>query len=561
MLSLGDNLEVTSAHGLGKGGVRPPLGGSSGGGLLHHLVDLLKRQTLGLGNKEVSVDQGTGAETSPDEEDGGLEVATVLADHVGGDNSNDGVPEPVGGSRDTNTTRSDGEREDLANDDPGTGTPGGGEEEDEDGDESNLGVDSADVVGDLSVGLVSSGRGVGVVESDGDTDDGDEELADKHTSSTDEEDAAAAESLDGPEGERSGEDVDDGEDNRDEEGVLDSTSGLEEGSRVVEDEVDTGPLLHHLKRSTEDSSAEVRLGVPEATLEAVGPAAEPGGVGNDLALVLLVGDNLSNFGLDKLGVLGLTTDTGEGVDSIFNAATLDEESRRVGKEEETTTEDNSPGELDANGDLVRLHAVEVLGCVDDARGEHNTDGDAELVTGNESTTNLLGANLGHVENDNSRLETDTDTSNETTDDDASQRVTVTSDHLDDNTDSVDNATIDDSPLATNAVGKITSDEGTEEGTARENRDDQRLVALAKGSLASTLDLLNEVLGAVDTVDVSGIVTEEDTTERGESAHEVGLPGNGSLNLLDIFSSLKGHGASALLGMGLFDAAHCELFDF
>lgn len=151
------------------------------------------------------------------------------------------------------------------------------------------------------------------------------------------------------------------------------------------------PLLHHLKRGTEDSSAKVRLAIPEAALEAVGPAADPRGRGNDLALVLLVGDNLSQLGLDILGVLGLTADTGEGVNGVFDAAPLDKVSGRVREEQETTTEDDSPGELDGDGDAVGAGAVEVLGSVDNAGGEQQTDGDAELVTSDESTANLAGA--------------------------------------------------------------------------------------------------------------------------------------------------------------------------
>jgi hypothetical protein len=550
VLSLGDDLDIAST---GEGLVRSPLGRGSGSGLLHHLINLLERETLGLGNEEVSVDEGACAETTPDEEDGRLEVSALLTDHVGGDDGNDGVREPVGGGGETDTTRSDGDGEDLADDDPGTRTPGGGEPEDEDGDESNLGVDGADVVGDHTVGILGSRRRVGVVESDSDTDDGDEELADKHTKSTDEEDGSTTKSLNSPEREGSGADVDEGEDERDEEDVVDGTGGLEEGSRVVEDEVDTGPLLHHLHGGTEDGSAEVRLAVPERTLEAVGPRAEPRGGGDHLALVLLVGDDLGNLRLDVLGVLGLTTDARKSVNSLFDLATLDKVSGRVGEEEETTSKDDSPGELDTDGDLVRLHGVELLSSVDDAGGEEETDGDTELVTGDESTTNTLGANLGHVENDDSGLETDTETSNETTDNDASKRITVTSDHLDNNTNAVDSATHDDSPLATHAVGKITSDQGTEEGTARENRDDERLVALGESLGTHALDLFDEVLGAVDTVDVTGIVTEEDTSERGEGAHHVGLPGDGSLDLLDIVGSLEGDRAVSLLGVMVFNA--------
>lgn len=96
-----------------------------------------------------------------------------------------------------------------------------------------------------------------MVEADGDTNDGNEELADEHTKSTNKKNGSTTESLNSPERQGSGADVDEGEDERDEEDVVDGTGGLEEGSRVVEDEVDTGPLLHHLHGGTEDGSAEV----------------------------------------------------------------------------------------------------------------------------------------------------------------------------------------------------------------------------------------------------------------------------------------------------------------
>ena len=51
------------------------------------------------------------------------------------------------GSGKTNTSGSDRKRENLANKDPGTGTPGRGEEEYEDSDERNLCVDGGNVVG------------------------------------------------------------------------------------------------------------------------------------------------------------------------------------------------------------------------------------------------------------------------------------------------------------------------------------------------------------------------------------------------------------------------------
>ena len=131
------------------------------------------------------------------------------------------VPEPVGGGGKSNTTRADREREDLANDDPGARAPGAGKEEDEDGDECDLGVDSRDVD---SAGL-TSGVLEGLVESNSDTNDGNEELADQHAKGTPDEQRTTTPLLNGVEGDRGGADVDKGEDHRDQEGVADGASG------------------------------------------------------------------------------------------------------------------------------------------------------------------------------------------------------------------------------------------------------------------------------------------------------------------------------------------------
>lgn len=252
-----------------EGGGWLPASRSTGSRLLHHAVDLLQRQTLGLGDEEVGVDEGASAKTTPHEEDARLQVAVSLTNHVGCNDGNNGVPQPVGGGGQGDTTGTDGQGEDLANQDPGAGAPGGSEKEDEDGDEGDLSVHGRDVVGNGRVGV--RGVWVGVVETDRNTNDSDEELADKHTKGTDNEDEATAEPLDGPEGDRGGADVDEREDQRDKEGVADGAGGLQEGRGVVEDEVDTGPLLHHLEGGTEDGATQVRLCGPQGPLEAVRP--------------------------------------------------------------------------------------------------------------------------------------------------------------------------------------------------------------------------------------------------------------------------------------------------
>ena len=113
------------------GRVRLPSWRLSGGSdLLHHSVDLLKRKTLGLPYEEVGVDVAKNTETTPDEEDLGLEVGLVGVDHVRGDDGDDAVPEPVGGGGKSDTSGSDWQGEDLSDADPGTWSPSGSEEED-----------------------------------------------------------------------------------------------------------------------------------------------------------------------------------------------------------------------------------------------------------------------------------------------------------------------------------------------------------------------------------------------------------------------------------------------
>lgn len=382
-------LMVCTTSTLRKGGGRPPLGRLAGSGLLHHLVYLLERETLCLRNQEVGVDEGASAQASPDEEDGRLQVSTLLTNHVRGDDSNNGVPEPVGGSGQANATRSDGKRENLANDDPSARSPGGSKPEDEDGDESNLGIDRRDVVGDAVGGV---GRvGVRVVETNSDTDNGNQELADQHAKRTDDQDGSATESFDGPERERRGANVDESEDQRDQESVANGASRLEERGGVVEDEVDTSPLLHHLKRSTQDGSAKVGLGTEHAALETVGPATEPGGGGNESALVFLIGNDFGNLSLDVLGVGGLAANARQSVDGLLNLTLLDEVSWRIGQEEQANSKDQSPGELNSDGDAVCSRVIEVLGGIDNNRRQHDTNRDAELVAGNKSATNFARA--------------------------------------------------------------------------------------------------------------------------------------------------------------------------
>lgn len=183
-LSLSDLTMLGHAHLVGESGSRSPTSRLARSNLLEHLVNLLKGQTLGLRDEEVSVDTSAGAESTPDEENLGTEVALTLclANHVRSDGGDDCVPEPVGCGRETNTTRTDWQREDLTNQDPSAGTPGRGEEGDGETDE-----------GDLSLG------GGLVCDGEGSTEDCSEELADEHAKGTPDEKRTTTETLDGPE--------------------------------------------------------------------------------------------------------------------------------------------------------------------------------------------------------------------------------------------------------------------------------------------------------------------------------------------------------------------------
>jgi hypothetical protein len=232
---------------------------------------------------------------------------------------------------------------------------------------------------------------------------------------------------------------------------------LEEGGTEEEDEVDTGPLLHHLQRSTQDSTTEVAVGLPERSLEAVGPWREVAALRNNRQLVLVVGNDFSQLLSDILRIFRLSTDRSESLCSLLVLALLDKVTRRFWQEEDTNTEDQGPQELDSNRDTVWSTVHTVLGGVDNDRGEKDTDGDAELVASDESTTNLSGTDLRHVQDNNCRLETNTESSNETT---SGHEGDSSRNDFHDDSDGEDQTAEHDGCATTEEVSKVTGDEST-----------------------------------------------------------------------------------------------------
>ena len=221
VLSSGGDLNVLlgKVHLSREGAVRLPLVGGTGSALLEHLVDLLESKTLCLRDEEVGEEEGDAAKTTPHEEHVGAELGRVgtVGNKVGGNDTDDAVPEPVGRGRDTNTTRADGEREDLADNNPSAWTPGRSEDGDVQADE-----------GDHGLGGIGVGRVVDSVLTGGSTNGTDDKLHNDHTCSTKDQKPATSYLLNQEERGWSGEHVDEGGDESDEEGVFDRTELREE---------------------------------------------------------------------------------------------------------------------------------------------------------------------------------------------------------------------------------------------------------------------------------------------------------------------------------------------
>jgi len=135
-------------------------------------------------------------------------------------------------------------------------------------------------------------------------------------------------------------------------------------------------------------------------------------------------------------------------------------------------------------------------------------------------------------------ETHSGASNETTDNHHSKGR---GGGLKDTTNDEGQAARDNCPSTTNAVGDVSSNNGTKERSTRENPSKKRLlpswkhkeIELVRAGIWSRVwssrILVNIVLHSHDSSHPSRVVSEEDTTKCSESAHEVGLQGNGSFD--------------------------------
>jgi len=142
------------------------------------LINLLKRETLGLIYEHVDEYHTNEAATSPDEEYLHTQVGVTWSgiNHVWSSITDSEVKEPVGGGGDGQSFSTNLEGEQLSGNDPSDRSPRAGKEEDIEADKGN-----EDLVGDKGCS--------------GNTDDGDDELTDAHTDGTEEEEVTTTHAL------------------------------------------------------------------------------------------------------------------------------------------------------------------------------------------------------------------------------------------------------------------------------------------------------------------------------------------------------------------------------
>jgi hypothetical protein len=228
--------------------------------------------------------------------------------------------------------------------------------------------------------------------------------------STDEKGPATTESLNEPETHESSGDVHSTQNKLSLDRVF-YTSRLKNGGTVVEKVVDTGPLLEEVNEETEERSPK-KLGNVASGVEAFTPATLA-----DLSLLL---ENVLHFLeviLDKrvVKVVLHTTKATQCYLSSFPVAPRSKPSRRLWNDKDTDAEREREKDAEADDNSPRGAAgVHPLETVTGDVGDKNTDGDHELVRGNDGTADFSRSTFGLEHRDTDRQVTDTQTSDEST---------------------------------------------------------------------------------------------------------------------------------------------------
>lgn len=486
-----------------------------------HGVDLLEGAALGL------VDEEEGDEDT-EEAAAGEDVTVAVADgggDPGGEEGDEEVPQPVGGSAERHGDGTVAGREHFTDDGPDKRSPlfecrlaepisrecfmgyvetyGNSEADNEETGGGNHSRANGGV--GTGVGVVGVAIGVQGERAQGGEDDEPQE----HPDTADDHGDTATELLADVQTTEGGEDVDGTEDHGGDVRVGD-TDGGKDLSSVVEEEVGTGKLLQGLKGHADEDTTEHSRGSED--LEPLGLA-----TGN-LSLVLLA--NLGQLVLD-LRVVGLDAgDKSQGLGGLGLSTTAVLPAGRLTHGQHAGAHNRGGDETNAHGDAPRALGLDGLGTVVDTVGDKDTEGDEQLVGGDEGTTGLARRGLGLVHGRQDGEGTDAETVNKTANDDLVPLVGGGNAH--DVADDVDDAPEGDGELAAELVGDGSRDESANQATSAKHGDHQTLSNITETQDAVLLGVAKvfpEVCHLCVTGDGTTFPSEDETTERDEQAHD------------------------------------------
>lgn len=396
-------------------------------------------------------------ETSEDEVGTVLDRLEKWGDSVGESK----VESPVRGGGERDGLGTDAEGVDLSGVGPGNGAPGDGEGADEEVGAGDDSVGSRVVVldgpGGGCVALGLEGGSVGAHETT------DEEEPESHEDGAEEENGTTTPAIDEEDGGDGHEDVEDVLDGGGlEVGILAGDSGtLEDEDDVVHGDVHTSQLRPGLEGNSEEDTARVG-GLEEFRVRAGSESAVEGdGVLDLLELSLDIGVVLVTVGAE----------VGKDGEGFLSTALISQPTRGVREDGNTSKENNTRDDLDTPGDTESGVGLNEGATVLDKVLDQDTPGDGPLLEGDNTTTDVLGGNLGLVNGDDHGSQTDSDTVDDTAD---NKHRSVLGSALDDGSNNPDGRGKHDGALTRDLVTEGTGEKSAKEGTGGHGGDDTTL---------------------------------------------------------------------------------------
>jgi len=300
---------------------------------------------------------------------------------------------------------------------------------------------------------------------------------------------------------------------------------------TVADRVLARPLLEGEHGESHDEADGVALGENLA----------PGGTSG---LLLFLADSGLDFGkleLDILVVDGSLADPGKVLEGLLIAVLGRKPTRRLLEERKKHHHDSDGDELetDRNTPLLGTGVLHERDTVVDPEGNlgrvldlaradlcssthSNTEDDNNLEHASDATTDLLGSNLRRVGGANHGHDSDTEASDETSNVELVETAEACG--LNDTANDEDDTSDHESHLTSQAVLHGSTENGTEERTTLENRDN---VALERGEVGDRLaigtqktELLLERLDSEHTTTKTCVISEEEDAEEANDGQEV-----------------------------------------